>query len=416
MVEESALGAPLIPSMGWWIDMVDADMVANDGTGIYVAVLDTGLLANWMTWFPPGVVNIRDDLGKGFSYDFTWDSSIGDYVETWNPNRGFITNAYGSGHGTHVTSIITGFQWASQSRWYRGVAPKVNIIPVLCLDTWLLPCPDPNYPGYHGGYVLWTGGSYEMVAAAINYVADLAETLHIKIIINMSLGGVLPGTLEEAAINYAISKGVIVVASAGNNGEFGMGWPGAFPQAISAAACGWTDYWFAGYRGDVPEKLNRKDRLGNNWQTFLEDFSARPNPNYVYGTFQTSQSKKDLDVCTPGQAVVGPYKPYVYWSGTAWVNPAIAYYYVWGTSQAAPHVAGIAALVAQSYPELNQASMEWILKKAAGQCPLPSDGAGCYDLYPYWYDFFWNDHDYGNGLLQAPAALKWADTYNNMIG
>jgi len=418
---------------GWWIDMVDADLVTNNGQGIYVAVLDTGLLSNYLDYFPADMVDIKEEWGKGFSYKETWDPAINDYAETWDPDRGFITNAQGSGHGTHVTSIITGFRPSATSlNWYKGVAPKVTIIPVLVLDTWWLDCPDPTYPGYHDGKVLWKGGSYEMVAAGIDYIADLAEEHGIKIIISMSLGGAVPGGIEEVAINYAISKGVIVVASAGNNGEFGMGWPGAYPQVISAAACGWTDYWYyyyvsggywwegqGAYPGlDVPEKLNTKDHLGNNWQTFLEDFSSRPNPNYVYGTFQTSQSKKDLDVCAPGQAIIGPYKPYISWNTQTlkWVNPVIGTYLVWGTSQAAPHVAGIAALVAQSYPDLSQSSMEWILKKAAGQCPLPSDGAGCYDLAPYWYDFYWNDHDYGNGLLQAPAALKWADTYNNMIG
>ncbi len=406
MADATELELAYNPRQGWWIDMVDADLVQNDGEGIYVAILDTGLLSNYLTYFPEAMVDIKEEWGKGFSYKFTWNATINDYDEEWDPNRGFITNAVGSGHGTHVTSIITGF--AAGANWYRGVAPKVTIIPVLCLDTWLLPCPDPTYPGCYGGYVLWKGGSYEMIAAAIDYIADLAEEHGIKIIISMSLGGALPGGIEETAINYAISKGVIVVASAGNNGEFGMGWPGAYPQVISVAACGWTDYWYQGIIGDVPEKLNTQDILGNNWQVFLEDFSSRPNPNYYYAGFSTKQTWKDLDVCAPGQAIVGPYKPYVYWSGTTWVNPGIGYYYVWGTSQAAPHVSGIAALVLQSYPMMQQYEVEYILKKAAGQVPLPSDGAGCYDLYPYWYDFYWNDHDYGQGLLQAPTALQWA--------
>ena len=415
LVDSAVLEAGLIESQGWWIDIVDAELVANDGKGIYVAVLDTGLLSNYLSYFPPDRVDIKEEWGKGFSYNVAWNPLINDYDWTWNPNRGFITNKFGSGHGTHMTSVLAGF--ATATRWYRGVAPKVTIIPVLVLDTWFLPCPDPNYPGYHNGYVLFRGGSFEMIAAGINYIADLAEEYNIKIIINLSLGGPLPNPIEEMAIDYAISKGVIVVAAAGNSGEFGMGWPAAYPQAISVAAGGWTDAWYhiaftpAGIRADVPEKLNTMDRLGNNWQIFLEDFSSRPNPNYYYAGFSTRQTWIDLDVCTPGQAIVGPYKPYIYWSGTAWINPSIGYYYVWGTSPAAPHVSGIAAMVAQCYPEFEQFDMEWVLKKAAVRIPLASDGAGCYDLYPTWYDFYWNDHDYGSGWLQADEALFVASTH-----
>jgi subtilisin family serine protease len=59
----------------------------------------------------------------------------------------------------------------------------------------------------------------------------------------MSLGGTEPAPLIEDAINYAISKGVIIVAAAGNSGLEGMDWPGAYPQVISAAAGGWTEQW-----------------------------------------------------------------------------------------------------------------------------------------------------------------------------
>jgi len=48
------------------------------------------------------------------------------------------------------------------------------------------------------------------------------------------------GWIIEEAIDYAIEKGVIVIASAGNEGEYGMGWPGAYPEVISVGACGWS--------------------------------------------------------------------------------------------------------------------------------------------------------------------------------
>jgi len=123
-----------------------------------------------------------------------------------------------------------------------------------------------------------TGGTDPMVAYGIWYVADLAETLDGPVIISMSLGGPEPSPMIEAAIDYAISKGVVVVASAGNEGYAGMGWPGAYPQVISCAMAGWTEQWFVGFwYDDVPEELNTPDVWGNNWQIYLDEISSRPN-------------------------------------------------------------------------------------------------------------------------------------------
>ena len=54
-----------------------------------------------------------------------------------NDERGYITNDIGSGHGTHVSSTIIGYQ-LGPSMWMHGVAPKATVIPVLVLDTWLM--------------------------------------------------------------------------------------------------------------------------------------------------------------------------------------------------------------------------------------------------------------------------------------
>jgi hypothetical protein len=162
---------------------------------------------------------------------------------------------------------------------------------------------------------------------------------------------------------------------------------------------------FRWYLSDVPEKLNTRDALGNNWQIFLEDFSGRPDK-------ALGQTWKDLDVCAPGAYVVGPYKPEVAWGGTDWVNvdAATAYYGLWGTSMATPHVAGIAAIIAHDYPQFNQADMEYVLKKGASRIPMASDGAFVYDTSP-WI-FKWNGHDYGEGWLTLDNAMKVAAGYH----
>jgi subtilisin family serine protease len=409
------------------VDMVDAEQVSETGDGIYVAVLDTGLLSNYLSFFPPDKVNIKTSWGIGFTHDLIWVGSGGNWSNEFDygplrSDRGFITHdngapdqydfGWGSGHGTQVTSEITGW-WCDRHSlvpsdptlpfWVRGVAPKVTIIPVLVLDDWIAFNPD-----FTDGW-FFTGGTDEMVAAGIQYVGDLAQKYHVKIVINMSLGGPTPTKIIEDAIDYSICRGVIIVASAGNDGEAGMGWPGAYPQVISVAAAGWTQEYLRYYTGtanpwywwtdDVPENLWTKDPLGNNFQVYLTDFSSRPNATL-------GQHIWDLDVAAPGAGVKGPYKGY----GSGQWN----YYSVWGTSQAAPHVAAIAALVLQRYPKLDQMTMEILLKMAGLCCPLTKlfekdRSAQVYDTFSGTViTYAWTWKDYGTGLLQADNALLMA--------
>ncbi len=178
-----------------------------------------------------------------------------------------------------------------------------------------------------------------MIARGIVYVADLkaGPLAGHPVVINMSLGGPVLDAIEKAAIDYAISKGVIIVASAGNNGEAGMGYPGAYAPVISVAASGWIGEWTAAswwWRLNVADPTNPADY-------YITDFSSR------------EKTGQDLDVAAPGSWVVGPYQ----------VNSGqLSYYFLGGTSMASPHVAGIVALMAQKYPALTAADAEVILE------------------------------------------------------
>lgn len=383
ITEGQAVAAEILgEEIPFWVDLVDAEDM-NDGEGVYVAVLDTGLVEPWPFFFYQA--NIAWELGKGYTHELSWDNGL--IIGPLKDDRGFITDPYmGSGHGTHVVSTIVGYNY-NNLFWVRGVAPKVTIIPVLVLDAWIVDTPD--------GPLELTGGTDEMVAAGIYYVADLSETLNGPVIISMSLGGPEPAEMIEEAIDYAIEKGVIVVAAAGNEGYDGMDWPGAYPQVISCGMAGWTEQWVdypsRWWLNDVPEKLNTQDTWGNNWQLFLDYWSSRPNK-------LLGQKPFHLDVTTPGAAIVGPYKPYFSYD--------LGYYYLWGTSMATPHVSGIAAQVLQSQNNLEQGSMESILKKAAAGLPLPCDGSLAYDVPGYPYYFEWYGIDWGRGFLQADEALN----------
>jgi subtilisin family serine protease len=358
-------------------DMVNVEKIVGDGEGVYVAVLDTGLLQDWPFFFSQA--NIAWDLGKGFSHDVYWDDTIGDIViGPLKDDRGFITEL-ASGHGTHVTSTVVGFN-VNNSYWVRGVAPKATIIPVLVLDAWVVNSPY--------GPLGFSGGTDEMVAAGIRYVADLE--LDGRVVINMSLGGPSRSAMIEDAVNYAISKGVVVVASAGNSGSDGMGYPGGLPQVISTAAAGWASMFLSGWRSDVPEKQMMNDALGNNTQFYLEDFSSRPKQSL-------GQKHQDLDVAAPGAFVVGPYK--------SAFSSAVGYYYLSGTSMAAPHVSAIAAMLLGQEPSLSQAGVERRLRSAANGNPLPADGAIV--AYPGAnYRTNWDGGDYGAGFLRADYVVN----------
>lgn len=396
-------------TVAWDLDLIDVEEVGEDGEGIYVAVLDTGLVANWRDYFPEE--RIATEYGIGF-----YEVPIG---KEGPDNTGKIVSGtfIGKlGHGTHVTSTIIGYSYYGQ--YVRGVAPKAKIIPIKVLDM---------YEGQEGDVY----GTDLMVAAGINYIADLADQEGIKIVISMSIGGPEPGQVVEEAIDHAISHGVIVVAAAGNRGT-PMGlvdpnvsfldWPGAYPQVICVGSCGWgmgttvtegtgewepwpqpipRTWWYQ----DVPE--DSEDEI-----TYISYFSSREyvNPDY-------SSETVELDVVAPGSWVLGPYpgdtfgfQHLPWWSKGKGKGVPSNYWYVGGTSMATPHVSGVVALMLQENPALTQSQAEAILRGTA--TPLPTAITPFPFAYGYvrWpsgdiYAFLWGADATGAGIVQADAAI-----------
>jgi subtilisin family serine protease len=326
-----------------------ARAVIQDGTGVYVAVLDTGLVDSWRQYFPQE--RIAQQFGKSFGGGGGENGNVSEPTNMWEHDA--------NSHGTHVTSSILGYNLGGTS--INGAAPKATIIPVKVL-------------GQNGS------GWSSVVARGIVYVANLKANGSLgssPVVINMSLGGSVLDAVEKAAIDYAIGKGVIIVASAGNNGEFGMGYPGAYQPVISVAASGWKGQWTAGNwwnAGDVAETTKAAD-------FYIADFSSR------------AKAGQDLDVVAPGSWVVGPYNVN---------NGQVSYYYLSGTSMASPHVAGIVALMAQKKPTLTAAQAETILENSA----IPM-GAGSMEVAgPRGGESYtWDTDATGRGLATAAAAL-----------
>jgi subtilisin family serine protease len=333
----------------------DNRQVPYDGSGVYIAVLDSGLLKTWRQYFPEE--RIATEYARAYGGGGGEQGTVSEQPNKWETDT--------DSHGTHVTSTILGYSFYGTS--INGVAPMATVIPVKVL----------NNPGW---------GWSSVIARGITYIADLKadeeELADHPVVINLSLGGPELDAVEEAAIDYAIGQGVIIVASAGNEAEDGMGYPGAYEPVISVAASGWVGEW-----------------LASNWWYAIDD-PEPTNPDFFYITDFSSRELdgQDLDVAAPGSWVVGPYQLQM---------GKTSYYYLGGTSQASPHVAGIVALMAQKDPGLTAADAESKLEGSA--IPLP---AGCRTvLTPYGYteEYCWGDDATGAGLVTADGALNFMD-------
>ena len=155
---------------------ITGGIVAGQGEGVIVAILDSGIQAH--SQFDDIYIAPIDLVGCGVA-------------------------GRGAAHGTSVASIITGRE---------GIAPAAELFVVRVLDDEGL------------------GNSYD-VAQGIVQAVDLGVQ-----IINMSLGVYQDAALLRQAIKYADDHGVIMVAAAGNDGYNRMPYPAAYPQVLAVTA------------------------------------------------------------------------------------------------------------------------------------------------------------------------------------
>lgn len=342
--------------------------VSEDGDGVYVALIDTGLVPAWRSHLPEKQVNI------GYARAFSEEDRQGKGLATggshaWEKDP--------SSHGTFLAGMILGFDVddpavspAAQGL-VEGTAPAATLIPIRTTSD-----QDPSRT------------TASIVSRALVYAASLKERSlrDNPLVVCLAVAFAHDEPIVREAMNYAIAHGLIVVVAAANNGEEGMGYPAAYPEAISVGASGWIGQWQVGADGN-PSNFWRSDDVlepTSSQDFFITDYSSRQLPGQY------------LDVIAPGHLIFGP--------GQLPGGPP-DHFFGTGTSASTPHVVGIVALMAQKRPQITQSEAEEILKRTA--VPM---GPGCRTVVEPLYGsnawiYCWGPDAIGSGLVDAQAAL-----------
>lgn len=334
------------------------------GEGVYVAILDTGLLPSWRSYFK--AERVATQYARAFGGGAGVAGTVSEQPDKWERDV--------DAHGTHVASSILGFSYPNAE--FNGAAPAATVIPVKVL----------NQNG---------SGWWSAIARGIIYVGDLkaGALADSPVVINMSLGGGRSLVMEEA-IDYAIAQGVIVVASAGNSGAAGMGHPGSYAPVISVASGGYAQQFRPCAAGqasvfvswwnacDVPDAASTPTTSASD--LFISAFSAR------------EKAGQDLDVVGPGHQVVGPYQTN---------QGQLGWFFLNGTSMSSPHVAGVVALMAEKHHALTATQAETILENTA--VPMGKDTRQVYERSAgRVVTYSWDVDATGSGFVDAVAAIK----------
>jgi len=297
------------------VPAVKADVAHNlgfTGEGVIVGVLDSGVDLN------------HPDLKNDVVYQYHFlnqGASIGPGAQDQH------------GHGTNVTGIIT----SDGAIAPKGVAPKAKIVAIQILDR--------NNSGFVSDWI-----------AGVDHIVANNATLKVKVI-NMSLAtnALFTGSncdnaqsLFAAAVNAANDAGIVIFACAGNNGS---------TTAMTAPAClsGCTSVGavYDANLGREPDSGTYRTLFGNSWSDCADAVTS-----LQIVTCFTNRTPK-VELVAPGAVI----------TSTGLGGGQSAYY---GTSQASPHAAGVAALLLQKNPTLARLSMISMMKNSTTKVNDPS--------------------------------------------
>lgn len=320
------------------INLPQAWDISQGSSQVIVAVLDTGVL--------PNHPDLQGKLVTG--YDFISDAQNaldGDGIDPDPTDPGDQSlGGSSSFHGTHVTGIIAAA--TDNGVGVAGTGWQTRVMPLRVL-------------GKNGGT------SFDM-CQALNYAAGLANdssTLPARRadIVNMSFGGPGASQTEQDCINSARNAGVILIAAAGNDGDSAPIYPAAYNGVVSVSAVNLSKQ-LASYSNYGPT-IDVAAPGG----AVSGDVNGDGNPDGILSTVGNDSS------------------------GTI----VLTYGYYAGTSMAAPHVAGVAALMKAVDPGMTPDQFDtWL---SSGQL---TDDLGVPG----------RDDSFGDGLINAYKSVTVAST------
>lgn len=346
----------------------DPGGAAIDGRGVGIAILDTGIDGTHpdLEWA---------GLGKSDPKVMANYQVAGGYLHT--PDGPLVPGTFAEaadtdtwGHGTHVAGIAAGAGAAHDGR-FRGVAPGAKV---------------------YGFNVMKTSPGLDSVSAALQWIYDNGHRVQPPIkVVNLSLG-TTSDTPSEPFENKLVDalirdRGITVVFAAMNAGGDGStantnNW-GRNPTPGVLSVANYDDGGAAATDGRLSATSSRG--LATDPSTWPD--VAAPGVNIVAP-------------CTPARVTCVP--KVIYLDGYDY--DLARYASVSGTSMAAPHVAGAAALLYQANPMITPAEVEHLLEATARKFGGFGGGAP-YEPDPA-HPGATSSYDKGHGLIDVYSALE----------